>query len=89
MSKMQRADDVGAVLRLLPHFLRLEMHQLWRDHRSHDFQQSKKESGSSGDSTGISTLTIKHLRAFSSDQTQAIKSPQSDSSRICSGVDAA
>ena len=64
MSEMQRTDDVGAVLRLLPHFLRLEMHQLRRDHRSHDFQQSKKEPGRAGYSTGVSELTINRVFVF-------------------------
>lgn len=57
MSEMQRDDDVGAVLRLLPHFLRLEMYQLRCDYRSHDFQQSKKESGRARQSTGVCQLT--------------------------------
>ena len=64
MSEMQRDDDAGAVLRLLPHFLRLEMHQLRRDHRSHDFQQSKKEPGRAGQPTGACQLTISRAFAF-------------------------
>lgn len=64
MSEMQRDDDAGAVLRLLPHFLRLEMHQLRRDHRSHDFQQSKKEPGCAGQSTGVCQLTAQPFIRF-------------------------
>jgi hypothetical protein len=32
MSEVQRLDDVGTVLRFLSHFLRVEVHQLRRDH---------------------------------------------------------
>lgn len=48
MSEVQRAHDAGAVLRLLSDFLRVEMHQLWCDHRPHDFQQPAEELGSPG-----------------------------------------
>jgi hypothetical protein len=32
MSEVQRLDDVGTVLRFFSHFLRVEVHQLRRDH---------------------------------------------------------
>lgn len=38
MSEVQRHDDVRAVFRFLSHFLRMEVYQLRRDHRSHDLQ---------------------------------------------------
>ena len=47
MSEVQRSHDARAVLRLLFNFLRLEMRQLRRHHRSHDFKQSAKELGRS------------------------------------------
>jgi hypothetical protein len=56
MSKVQRDDDAGTVLGFLSHFLRLEMHQLRRDHRSDDFQQSTKEPGRTGPAAGAYTL---------------------------------
>ena len=52
MSEVQGPDDVGTVLRFLSHFLRVEMHQLWGDHRSHHFQQQKEKLGGSRYSTG-------------------------------------
>src|SRR5512146_1969905 len=47
MSEVQRAHDVGTVLRLLPDLLCLEVHQLRRDYRSHHLQQPAQELGGS------------------------------------------
>jgi hypothetical protein len=47
MSEVQRPHDARAILRFLLNILRLEMHQLRRDHRSHDFKQSAEEFGCS------------------------------------------
>lgn len=77
MSEMQRADDVGAVLRLLPHILCLEMHQLRRDYRSHNFQQSQKKSGCTGQSTGVCQLTLNRY-SRSPDPIKTVKSSSLD-----------
>lgn len=56
MSEVQRYDDVGTVLRLLPHFLRLEMHQLWCHHRSDHFGEPSEEPRRTRRSTGCDPL---------------------------------
>ena len=45
MSEVSGADDVGPVLGFLYRVLRLEVHQLRGDDRSHHCQQSPKEFG--------------------------------------------
>ncbi len=51
MSEVQRAHDVGAILRLLSDLLRVEMYQLRRDHRPDDLKQSPQKSGCAREST--------------------------------------
>jgi hypothetical protein len=43
MPEVPKFNDVGTLLRFFPHFLRVEMYEMRRNHGSHNFQKSAQE----------------------------------------------